>query len=116
MPSYKVVVTVAGNNIKTITNQAKKVFGKDSAVDVTKLGSASSRAARLSTAESEIESAKSTIEELRDEMQNWYDNLPENLQQSSKAEEIQEAVDNLETILSDLENVDCSSVTFPGMY
>ena len=39
--------------------------------------------------------AKDTVEELRDELQSWRDNLPENLQSGSKAEELDEAISNL---------------------
>lgn len=116
MASYKITLTVSGSNIKTVQKAAEKAFGRDAGAQVTKQTVISSRADRLGEAESEIENAKSTVEELKDELQNWYDNLPENLQQSTKAEEIQEAIDNLESISSDLENIDFSSVSFPGMY
>lgn len=56
------------------------------------------------------------MEELRDELQNWYDNLPENLQNGSKADALQTAIDELENIISDLENVEGASVEFPGMF
>lgn len=74
-----------------------------------------SRSKRLAEAESQIENGKSVVEELRDEMQNWLDNLPENLQSSNKADMLQTAIEQLEEIISNLENCDFS-VEFPGMY
>jgi len=51
-----------------------------------------------------IEEALSVAEELRDELENWKDSLPENLQSGSKADEIQEAIDMLEEGISKLED------------
>ena len=39
------------------------------------------------------EDAKSCLEELRDELQDWYDNLPEQFQVGEKGEELTEALD-----------------------
>ncbi len=41
--------------------------------------------------------------------------MPENLQQSSKAEELQEAIDELENMTSSLEDIESTEITFPGM-
>ena len=38
-----------------------------------------------------------TQEALKDELQEWYDNLPENFQNGSKGESLQEAIDALES-------------------
>lgn len=43
-----------------------------------------------------IDDAMGMFQELRDEMQSWLDNLPENLQNGSKGEAIQECIDSLE--------------------
>lgn len=77
----------------------------------------SSRASRLSEAEGEISNAKSTAEELRDECQEWYDNLPENFQNGDKGSQLQEAIDALESLIQSLEDAEGNcSVEFPGMY
>lgn len=52
------------------------------------------------TVESAVTDAQSGAEELRDELQEWFDNMPENLQNGSKAEEIQEAIDALEDVIN----------------
>ncbi len=80
-------------------------------------GKYSSRADRLSEAESEVSSAQGIVEELRDELQGWFDNLPENFQNGSKGEQLQEAIDALDELASSLEDVAGNfSVEFPGMY
>jgi hypothetical protein len=45
-----------------------------------------------------IENGLGDLEGLRDELQDWLDNMPENLQQSSKADEVQEAIDGLDGV------------------
>jgi DNA repair exonuclease SbcCD ATPase subunit len=44
-----------------------------------------------------VESARGILEELREELQAWYDNLPENFQNGSKGETLQSAIDQLES-------------------
>lgn len=75
-----------------------------------------SRAERLSEAESDFESAKSTVEELRDEMTNWKDNIPENLQGGDKCSEVEEAESALEELINEMENIDFGNVSFPSMF
>lgn len=75
-----------------------------------------SRADRFSEAQALASDAKAQVEELRDELQNWLDNLPENLQGGSKAEALEEAISNLEDVISNLEEAEGASVDFPGMF
>ena len=58
------------------------------------------------------------VEQLREELEEWLDNLPENLQSSNKADMLQEAIDNLENIGEELENIQelQHDVEFPGMF
>src|SRR6266567_4390623 len=39
-----------------------------------------------------VENAKSELESLRDELQDWYDNLPEGFRNGDKGDRLQEAV------------------------
>ena len=48
-----------------------------------------------------IDDARSEIECLRDECQEWYDNLPESFQSGDKGAQLEEAVSNLESISID---------------
>lgn len=43
-----------------------------------------------------IEAGKSAVTELAEEMRNWYDGMPENLQSGSKGESVGEAADAIE--------------------
>ena len=58
------------------------------------------------------------VEQLREELEEWLDNLPENLQSSNKADMLHEAIDNLENIGEELENIQelQHDVEFPGMF
>lgn len=62
------------------------------------------RRKRLKEAVDLIERATAVIEEIKDEEQEALENLPENLQESERAENMQECVDLLEEIQSDLED------------
>lgn len=103
------------DTIHKIVEEAVKAKYPDAHVTTTRKEPAESRADRLGEAESEFDNAKSTVEELRDEMQEWYDNMPENFQSGSKGDDVQSAVEALEEIISNLEQVDFSSVDFPSM-
>jgi chromosome segregation ATPase len=75
-----------------------------------------SRSERLDEVMGKIGDAKAELETLRDEMQNWLDSMPENLQESEKAGKIQEAIENLESMISSLDEAEGTSVEFPGMF
>lgn len=48
---------------------------------------------------------KSELESIRDDEQDYYDNIPENLQESERAMASEEAIDYLESSLDNLENI-----------
>jgi predicted DNA-binding protein len=76
-----------------------------------------SRATRLSDTLDMTEKI-ADVEQLREELEEWLDNLPENLQSSNKADMLQEAIYNLENIGDELENIQelQHDVEFPGMF
>ena len=116
MARYKVELVVEETNIKVVEKLLRKHFGKDSvSATCKKIEVAKSRADRLAEAQADVESAKDTATELKDELQNWYDNLHENFQNGDKGNEIQEAIDALESLESDLEIL-TFDVNFPSMY
>ena len=80
-----------------------------------KLKTAETRAERLAEAEDHVGTARGIVEELVAEMQEWTDSIPENLQGREKASEVQQATDNLQSLISDMENLAFESVYFPGM-
>lgn len=81
------------------------------------MGKYKSRAERFEEAQSKASDAKEEMEELRDELQNWLDGLSgTNLENSNKAQMLEEAISNLEDCISSLEEVEDASVDFPSMY
>jgi hypothetical protein len=55
------------------------------------------------TVEAAVADALSEFESLGEEMRDWYDNMPENLQSGSKGDEVSEAADQLESIDTSIE-------------
>jgi len=69
------------------------------------------------------EEQKGEVEGLKDELQEWLDNMPENLQGGEKASALEEAIQGLEEMegqldeaISNLNDVMMGSVEFPGMF
>lgn len=56
------------------------------------------------TCQSALEDARSVIEELGQEMRDWFDNTPEGLQNSDKMQRVDEAANTLEEAASTLED------------
>lgn len=56
--------------------------------------------------EASLESFKSDVEELRDNEQGKYDNLPDSLQQGSSGEQIQERIDECQAVIDEIEGID----------
>jgi hypothetical protein len=75
-----------------------------------------SRAARFANAQSMISDAKGQVEELHCELENRLEGMPENLKGSQKAEAIESAIGELETMISSLEEAEGVEVEFPGMF
>lgn len=70
------------------------------------------RRARLSEAHSLLGRAASIVERAKDEEQDSFDNLPENLQSSERGEIMEEAIDELQTAIDSIndamEHIDCA--------
>ena len=113
MSRFKIEVSIKGKRLDTFTTEVQALLPS---ATVSKVTTPTSRADRLAEAEAWVCDAKNIVDELRDELTEWKDNLPENLQDSSKAGELEEAEDALETLSTELENIDCSSVEFPSMF
>jgi len=58
------------------------------------------------------------VNTLKEELEQWLDNMPENLQASMKAEQLEEAIQNLEEIADELEEIQemQHNVEFPSMF
>ena len=114
MARYQIKMAVNGNNIKSVQKKLAEQF-PEAVVQVEKVNDSPSRADRLAEAEGDFENAKSIVSELKEEMENWRDSLPENLQSSDKASQIEEAISNLEEIESNMDQCEFGNVEFPGM-
>jgi predicted RNase H-like nuclease (RuvC/YqgF family) len=114
-PSYTVRVTLPkGGTIRTLEAALKQLLPR-AAFDVEKDEVPSSRCDRLSAA---IADAQSEVEELKQELESWKENLPENLQDGQKAQELDAAIEQLDEVISALDEASASadSVEFPGMF
>ena len=60
---------------------------------------------QTSTVLGAVEEAQSVAEELKDELENWRDSLPENLQSGEKADALEEAIGALEEAIDKLQEV-----------
>jgi hypothetical protein len=58
----------------------------------------------------------SDAQSLRDELQDWLDNLPENLRDGDKASQLEEAISQLDEFISNCEEAAGIDVDFPGMF
>jgi len=120
MAQYRVTMTIDGTRLDSVRKKLIEKFGEINpetlfGIKKVKIETNQSRADRLGEAESSVEDSKSIVSELCEEMQSWFDSIPENLQGGSKADEVQEAIDSLQQISDDLENIDFGNVSFPSM-
>lgn len=117
MAKYLIRVRVEADNIRQVQAALRASrLGVDISATVRKI-TESSRADRLAEIASDIEGLSGDVESLRDELQEWLDGMPENLQQGSKAEELETAISELEEIMESLSQASdqCGVVSFPGM-
>lgn len=115
MARYSVTLLFDGNRKDTVAKKVKEMFGADAAVQVEKLGTPESRSDRLGVCKASVVDAKAEVESLREELEEWKNNLPESLQGGTKDTELEEAINQLQEIEDKLEGVDWG-VNFPGMY
>ena len=75
-----------------------------------------SRATRFDEARGLLSTARETFEELKEELDNWLESMPENLRSGGKADLLEESIDKLETMASDIDSIEQEDVEFPTMY
>ncbi len=114
--TYTITATVDAARQASVVKALRLAFGEDANIfSVEKVQDATSRAARLFDASSMVDDAREIVEELRSEMEEWYESIPDNLKEGSKAAEVEEARDALESLASEMENLDFN-VECPGMF
>ena len=118
MATFILSGTIEARNIKSVIKHWTELITPTTptihVVKQTKEGT--SRADRLSHAAELFDEAKSIVDELYDEISNWKENLPENLQSSQKADDLESCASALEDIQSNMDSCDFTSVEFPGMF
>lgn len=116
MANYKITLTVDAAKQASVEKKLRECFGAEIPIhSVLKLKTAESRAERLSEAEGLADESRQIIEELKDEMEQWYDSIPDNLKGGDKASEVETARDALDELQGTLEGLDWG-VDFPGMF
>ena len=64
-----------------------------------------SRRQRIRDIRREIESCKENLQKILDEEQDYFDNMPENLQGSMRGSDSEDTIDTMENCIEDLENI-----------
>ena len=62
------------------------------------------RREKIKKAAGQLDDLKNELETLKDEEQEYYDNMPESLRGGEKGEAAQSAIDNLDSALSELDS------------
>lgn len=115
----QVSVSMKGLRADTVRKLMEGSIGKkcpEALITVTRQEPPESRADRFAEAVSLAADARAIGEELRDELQDWRSNLPENLQAGEKAGELDDAISNPEDFISNCEEAEGASIDFPSMF
>jgi len=111
-PVYEITLTAEGSSLDYLTRLAQEAFGKD--VGVAKVPQGYTRDEDLERAADFVEEAKKIVGELKGDLEDWKDNLPDNFREQ-KEEELDSAISELESIENGL-NISFDNVEFPGVY
>ena len=103
------------SSIELLIEKHIKTKYPDAQISIQRKESATSRSDRFSEAQDFVTDAISIGEELKDELQQWKDNLPENLQNGEKAQQLESAIEEIETFVNNLEEAGSASPEFPTM-
>jgi hypothetical protein len=115
MSRFQIIVEQNRLQLHIAERTAKAAFPKARWLAVRRDELPTTRFARFEHALNDVSAAQSEAEELRDELQAWLDNLPENLQGGDKADQLQTAIDALEEFIGGCEQASGVEVEFPTM-
>lgn len=104
------------DTVKRLVTEALSKKCPDAKVFITRKEPAESRADRFAEIQEMLVDCRTQAEELRGELQDWRDDMPENLQDGSKAAELDSAIDELNSFIDSCEEAEGISVDFPGMF
>jgi hypothetical protein len=124
MAVYRVCFTVERKSLrqdrlqKVIAAYLDKSNLSVNAFSIEHVNTRPSRADRLQEAIAQLEDGNAVVEELKDEMSDWYDSMPENLQGSDKGEAIETASETLSEAYDETANAigNLQGVEFPSMF
>lgn len=60
----------------------------------------------IASAHALVDEAKALLEQARDEEQEYFDNMPDSLQEGQRGQQADEVVETLQEMIDDLENID----------
>ena len=114
-------VNVAGKGIRRasvdkLAKSLREEFGDDALIVIHDSSPPESRADRLQFALDKVADARAEIEVLKEELEEWLENLPENFADGEKGDALREAIDGLDSMVSDLESIEGNSVDFPSAF
>ena len=120
MATWQITISSKGlkkASVEKLVNSLRDKLGdEDLTVSVINAKPPGSRAERFSAAQGLVSDAQSELEGLRDELTDWYDNLPDNFRDGDKGAQLEEAISQLDDACSHLDDVIGMEVEFPGMY
>jgi uncharacterized phage infection (PIP) family protein YhgE len=117
MAEFKVLIRGDRLSEKRLSPSIGKLCeGLGATFRIQKVNVPTSRADRYSEAQSQVSDAKGEMESLRDELQEWLDNLPDNFRDGDKGQDLESAIGQLEDSINGCETVESIDVDFPGMY
>jgi len=112
---YYVTLVVEDKHIREVRHRLLKMYPMCSdSLNIERLKQLS-HAERLEAVAGDVGRAAEEVRELISELESWRDNLPESLQGGSKSDELDDAINALETIADELEAVDIE-VEFPAAF
>lgn len=122
MATYQVIVTVDGrfNRPGQLTKAIRTALGESTeqiTIDISKEENVTnyrSRAHRFGIAASDFEGIVGEVSNLIEELESWRDNMPDSLQGGTKGSEIDEALEPLQSLKDELDEISWPEVEFPG--
>jgi seryl-tRNA synthetase len=79
-------------------------------VNKTRRGEITAAVQRLTELAAEISDLRDTVENIRDEEQEYYDNMPESIQSGERGQNAEAAISELDDALSALEDFDTDAI------
>jgi hypothetical protein len=114
-PEYEITIRVKAHKLVTVEKKAKETFGNDLR-SLKKISRNTSRAAELDLAEEHFNACKEIVADLKDQMEEWRDNVPDSLQSSEKYSEVESCVDQLQQLEDELDGISFDSIEFPSAF